>query len=74
VGSGWDVVEKYMSAHNIYSITGGNPEKIVVYRRGTFVRGIPVCATQIEFKIKDKNDVCIDRLHTTIHTQKLIKS
>ncbi|MCD4778678.1 MAG: hypothetical protein K8R12_06860 [Desulfobacterales bacterium] len=49
-----------MSAHNIYSITGGNPEKIVVYRRGTFVRGIPVCATQIEFKIKDKNDVCID--------------
>ena len=27
VGNGWDVVEKYISAHNTTSIIGDNPEK-----------------------------------------------
>ncbi|KAF5421771.1 MAG: hypothetical protein C5S45_03235 [Candidatus Methanocomedens sp.] len=39
VGAGWDVVEKYMSAHNIYSIIGGNPEKSL-YTGAVYLSGV----------------------------------
>ena len=45
VGAGWDVVEKYISAHKTYEHNMRLIREIAICRPGIFVRGIPVTLT-----------------------------
>ena len=61
VSAGWDVDEKYISAHNIYEHNINTENRYIQARK--FVRGIPVCDScnivnmDIQHKVGDTSDL-----------------